>query len=124
MFLQFLECFIVFIDFFVRIRCDTNIFNVLYLFILIAENRYKHEGIMVDGEPVLFEILDTCPKVSLRRVLYTSIRYRFTDARPKTKNVKFLTRYWIWLLFACWMLFLIIRSGFLLFLLLLLIKVK
>lgn len=41
-------------------------FNVLYLFrILIAENRYKHEA-MVDGEPVLFEILDTCPKV--RRV--------------------------------------------------------
>lgn len=32
-------------------------------FVLIAENRYKHEA-MVDGEPVLFEILDTCPKVS------------------------------------------------------------
>lgn len=27
-----------------------------------TENRYKHEA-MVDGEPVLFEILDTCPKV-------------------------------------------------------------
>lgn len=27
------------------------------------ENRYKHEA-MVDSEPVLFEILDTCPKVS------------------------------------------------------------
>ncbi|XP_046390333.1 ras-related and estrogen-regulated growth inhibitor-like protein [Ischnura elegans] len=26
-----------------------------------SENRYKHEG-LVDGEPVLFEILDTCPK--------------------------------------------------------------
>ncbi|BFF98980.1 ras-related and estrogen-regulated growth inhibitor [Drosophila madeirensis] len=26
-----------------------------------TENRYKHEA-MVDGEPVLFEILDTCPK--------------------------------------------------------------
>ncbi|XP_055909530.1 ras-related and estrogen-regulated growth inhibitor isoform X2 [Eupeodes corollae] len=26
-----------------------------------AENRYKHEA-LVDGEPVLFEILDTCPK--------------------------------------------------------------
>ncbi|XP_063228040.1 ras-related and estrogen-regulated growth inhibitor [Bacillus rossius redtenbacheri] len=26
-----------------------------------AENRYKHE-VLVDGEPVLFEILDTCPK--------------------------------------------------------------
>ncbi|PSN41887.1 GTP-binding protein Rit1, partial [Blattella germanica] len=24
-------------------------------------NRYKHE-VLVDGEPVLFEILDTCPK--------------------------------------------------------------
>lgn len=29
-----------------------------------TENRYKHEA-MVDGEPVLFEILDTCPKVEL-----------------------------------------------------------
>ncbi|XP_046808542.1 ras-related and estrogen-regulated growth inhibitor [Lucilia cuprina] len=27
-----------------------------------TENRYKHEA-LVDGEPVLFEILDTCPKV-------------------------------------------------------------
>jgi hypothetical protein len=27
-----------------------------------AENRYKHE-VLVDGEPILFEILDTCPKV-------------------------------------------------------------
>lgn len=26
-----------------------------------TENRYKHEA-MVDGEPILFEILDTCPK--------------------------------------------------------------
>ncbi|XP_037827657.1 ras-related and estrogen-regulated growth inhibitor-like, partial [Lucilia sericata] len=26
-----------------------------------TENRYKHEA-LVDGEPVLFEILDTCPK--------------------------------------------------------------
>lgn len=26
-----------------------------------AENRYKHEA-LVDGEPVLFEILDTCPR--------------------------------------------------------------
>ncbi|CAG7716149.1 unnamed protein product [Allacma fusca] len=26
-----------------------------------SENRYKHE-MMVDGEPVIFEILDTCPK--------------------------------------------------------------
>lgn len=31
-------------------------------FVFIAENRYKHEA-MVDGEPILFEILDTCPKV-------------------------------------------------------------
>ncbi|KAH8408314.1 hypothetical protein KR215_002275 [Drosophila sulfurigaster] len=29
-----------------------------------TESRYKHEA-MVDGEPVLFEILDTCPKVSV-----------------------------------------------------------
>lgn len=28
----------------------------------LLENRYKHEA-MVDGEPILFEILDTCPKV-------------------------------------------------------------
>ncbi|XP_061394901.1 ras-related and estrogen-regulated growth inhibitor isoform X2 [Musca vetustissima] len=26
-----------------------------------SENRYKHEA-LVDGEPVLFELLDTCPK--------------------------------------------------------------
>lgn len=31
-------------------------------FVFFAENRYKHEA-MVDGEPILFEILDTCPKV-------------------------------------------------------------
>lgn len=30
---------------------------------LFLETRYKHE-VMVDGEPILFEILDTCPKVS------------------------------------------------------------
>ncbi|XP_051170344.1 ras-related and estrogen-regulated growth inhibitor isoform X1 [Leptopilina boulardi] len=28
-----------------------------------SENRYKHE-VLVDGEPILFEILDTCPKQS------------------------------------------------------------
>ena len=28
----------------------------------MAENRYKHEA-MINGEPVIFEILDTCPKV-------------------------------------------------------------
>ena len=37
---------------------------VLYtpLFPYFVENRYKHE-VLVDGEPILFEILDTCPKV-------------------------------------------------------------
>lgn len=40
--------------------------------IWFAENRYKHEA-MVDGEPVLFEILDTCPKV----VLYIFTCYFF-----------------------------------------------
>lgn len=34
-----------------------------FSFAYIAENRYKHEA-MVEGEPVLFELLDTCPKVS------------------------------------------------------------
>lgn len=29
---------------------------------LFLENKYKQE-IIVDGEPILFEILDTCPKV-------------------------------------------------------------
>lgn len=33
---------------------------------MFSETRYKHE-ILVDGEPVLFEICDTCPKVSLLR---------------------------------------------------------
>nr|ACZ26300.1 putative RAS-like protein [Mayetiola destructor] len=33
-----------------------------------TENRYRHEA-MVDGEPVLFEILDTCPKVSRSYIL-------------------------------------------------------
>lgn len=31
-------------------------------FLFFSENRYKHE-VLVDGEPILFEILDTCPKV-------------------------------------------------------------
>ena len=34
---------------------------IIFIFVC-AENRYKHE-VLVDGEPVLFEILDTCPKV-------------------------------------------------------------
>lgn len=34
-----------------------------FSFRISPENRYRHEA-MVDGEPVLFEILDTCPKVS------------------------------------------------------------
>lgn len=38
-------------------------FLFLYLCIYIPENRYKHEA-TVEGEPVLFELLDTCPKVS------------------------------------------------------------
>lgn len=29
---------------------------------VVTDSRYKHE-VLVDGEPVLFEILDTCPKV-------------------------------------------------------------
>ena len=29
---------------------------------VIIENRYKHEA-MINGEPVIFEIVDTCPKV-------------------------------------------------------------
>lgn len=33
-----------------------------------TENRYKHEA-MVDGEPVLFEILDTCPKVGIHETI-------------------------------------------------------
>jgi Ras-like protein family protein 11A len=34
------------------------------MFFISAENRYKHE-VLVDGEPILFEILDTCPKVRI-----------------------------------------------------------
>lgn len=44
---------------------------------LFLETRYKHE-VMVDGEPILFEILDTCPKVSM--YMYSPIsswRYKF-----------------------------------------------
>lgn len=33
----------------------------IFFFNIYVENRYKHEA-MVDGEPVLFEILDACPK--------------------------------------------------------------
>lgn len=36
---------------------------MLIYFLCFSDNRYKHE-VLVDGEPVLFEILDTCPKVS------------------------------------------------------------
>lgn len=43
-----------------------------------TENRYKHES-MVDGEPVLFEILDTCPKVDVLTdiCLYISADYNW-----------------------------------------------
>lgn len=34
-----------------------------FCWLSFAENRYKHEA-MVDNEPILFEILDTCPKVN------------------------------------------------------------
>ncbi|CAH1970458.1 unnamed protein product [Acanthoscelides obtectus] len=33
----------------------------------ILETRYKHE-VLVDNEPVLYEILDACPKLHLREV--------------------------------------------------------
>lgn len=39
-------------------------FTILTFILNSLENRYKHEA-MVDGEPILFEILDTCPKVPL-----------------------------------------------------------
>lgn len=38
--------------------------------ILYTENRYKHEA-MINGEPVIFEILDTCPKVSYVEGIYS-----------------------------------------------------
>jgi len=41
-----------------------------------AENRYKHE-MMVDGEPVIFEILDACPKVRVKRLLLLFLREAF-----------------------------------------------
>ncbi|KAG5305644.1 RERG inhibitor, partial [Acromyrmex insinuator] len=40
-----------------------------------SETRYKHE-VLVDGEPILFEILDTCPKVifvSNKILLYNNL---------------------------------------------------
>ncbi|XP_031630085.1 ras-related and estrogen-regulated growth inhibitor [Contarinia nasturtii] len=37
-----------------------------------TENRYKHEA-MVDGEPVLFEILDTCPKMEGNEITNTAL---------------------------------------------------
>jgi len=43
-----------------------------------TENRYKHEA-MVDGEPVLFEILDTCPKVRYINITQNSIRYYYME---------------------------------------------
>lgn len=36
--------------------------EMMSFFLFISENKYKHE-VLVDGEPILFEILDTCPKV-------------------------------------------------------------
>lgn len=30
---------------------------------IVTDSKYKHEALL-DGEPILFEILDTCPKVS------------------------------------------------------------
>lgn len=79
-------------------------FNVLYLFrILIAENRYKHEA-MVDGEPVLFEILDTCPKV--RRV-WIHVVFGIDLDMNSQKKCKILDALldMIRLLFACWLFF-------------------
>ena len=46
----------------------------------VVENRYKYE-VLVDGEPVLFEILDTCPKVrnlrkQVHRVISSLVQFR------------------------------------------------
>lgn len=37
--------------------------NLLIAYLIFPENRHKYE-IMVDAEAILFEIWDTCPKVS------------------------------------------------------------
>lgn len=51
-----------------------------FTYLFIAENRYKHEA-MVDSEPVLFEILDTCPKVRRYRRNYVYVYICFTGFR-------------------------------------------
>ncbi len=47
------------------------------------ENRYKHEA-MVNGEPVLFEILDSCPKVSF--MIFLIIYSRSIERRYVLKD--------------------------------------
>ena len=48
--------------------------NLLYS--LLSENRYKHEA-LIDGDPVLFEILDSCPKVFVQ--IFNCFRFRRND---------------------------------------------
>lgn len=62
------------------------IYSIFFFFFFVfLENRYKHE-VLVDGEPILFEILDTCPKV----ILLSMIKERFESSgfinKKKIKN--------------------------------------
>ena len=54
------------------------IFDALFLFVELP--RYKHE-ILVDGDPVIFEICDTCPKVSTATSVIIISSYSLSELR-------------------------------------------
>ena len=56
--------------------CSEN--DVLILFVELP--RYKHE-ILVDGDPVIFEICDTCPKVSTATSVIIISSYSLSELR-------------------------------------------
>lgn len=65
---------------------------------VVTDSRYKHE-VLVDGEPVLFEILDTCPKVqNLFAYSLTRVQNKFSllpfpvNSKQKLRPKLYLTQ--------------------------------
>lgn len=62
----------------------------LYFFLPFADSKYKHE-VLLDGEPILFEILDTCPKVRALPNFQTHNLYEYTridDSQTEGSHLK------------------------------------
>lgn len=63
-----------------------NAFNPIpYSCVPMAETRYKHET-MVDGEPVIFEICDTCPKVRIGESLIVNRQFHLLQTLTELPN--------------------------------------